>query len=284
MFGITNCGGGGTTTSAWAYIGVTYPEGSTCTATNGTTTLNAQGTSGLYVFQIPQPSSTPETWTVSCTNGTKNKSTTVSITTQYQNAVVTLTYSRLPDGYQEAEYIESSGTQYIDLGYTEGLSLLQHELTFENLSNNTAVFGSTNSSYTNVILGRTSANSPWAISYYYISTLVTGNCVKGDKVSVVVNNVNSEIVEDGVTLATITGSGGSARLTMFGTYANSGQISFASCRIYEYKQTNLYTNTVNYNLVPCYRISDSVAGMYDLANNTFLTNAGTGTFTVGPDV
>lgn len=37
-------------------------------------------------------------------------------------------------------------------------------------------------------------------------------------------------------------------------------------------------------LIPCYRISDSVAGLYDMQNNQFYTNAGTGTFSVGNDI
>ena len=38
------------------------------------------------------------------------------------------------------------------------------------------------------------------------------------------------------------------------------------------------------NLVPCYRIRDNVAGMYDTENGVFYTNKGTGTFTVGSNV
>lgn len=37
------------------------------------------------------------------------------------------------------------------------------------------------------------------------------------------------------------------------------------------------------NLVPCYRRSDGVIGMYDVVRNIFLTNVGTGSFTKGPD-
>lgn len=37
-------------------------------------------------------------------------------------------------------------------------------------------------------------------------------------------------------------------------------------------------------LIPCFRKSDNVAGMYDLANNVFYTNVGTGSFIVGPNV
>ena len=38
------------------------------------------------------------------------------------------------------------------------------------------------------------------------------------------------------------------------------------------------------NMIPCYRIADNIAGMYDTVNNVFYTNQGTGTFIVGPDV
>ncbi len=38
------------------------------------------------------------------------------------------------------------------------------------------------------------------------------------------------------------------------------------------------------DLVPCYRKSDGVIGMYDRARALFLTNAGSGTFTKGADV
>lgn len=39
-----------------------------------------------------------------------------------------------------------------------------------------------------------------------------------------------------------------------------------------------------FDLIPCYRKSDKVAGMYDLVSNTFFTNQGTGEFIVGGDV
>ena len=35
------------------------------------------------------------------------------------------------------------------------------------------------------------------------------------------------------------------------------------------------------DLVPCYRKSDNVIGMFDLVNNVFYTNAGSGTFLKG---
>lgn len=82
---ISGGGGGG---DAYAVISVTYPAGSTCTCTKGSTTLRAVGTSGLYNFLVPESGS----WTVSCTNGTDSDSKTVSITAQYEIVDVELSY------------------------------------------------------------------------------------------------------------------------------------------------------------------------------------------------
>lgn len=82
--------GGG---EVYAAISVTYPAGSTCTATNGTITLTTADTSGQVVFGIPEPSSTPETWTVSCTDGTDTDSTTVDIEDYGQSEYVILRYA-----------------------------------------------------------------------------------------------------------------------------------------------------------------------------------------------
>lgn len=74
----------------FAVIGVTYPEGSTCTCTDGTKTLTAKGTSGRAIFNIPYAG----TWTVTCTNGDDTTSQAVSITAEGQNESVALSFDR----------------------------------------------------------------------------------------------------------------------------------------------------------------------------------------------
>ena len=72
-----------------ATINITYPAGSTCTATDGTTTLTAPNTSGVWTCVVPNAGN----WTVTATNGTQTKSSTVSITTYGQSASVSLGYT-----------------------------------------------------------------------------------------------------------------------------------------------------------------------------------------------
>ena len=84
--------GGGGTGKLFAAIGVTYPAGSTCTATNGSKTLKADDTSGLFLFAIPEPKTLPETWVITATDGTRTKSQSVSITAKGQIENVELSY------------------------------------------------------------------------------------------------------------------------------------------------------------------------------------------------
>lgn len=97
-------GGSGT---PFAVIGVTYPEGSTCTCSDGTKTLTAKGTSGRSIFNIPYAA----TWTVTATNGEKNRSKPVSITAKGQVETVTVSYELLlyKDGN---EYVTITTTTY----------------------------------------------------------------------------------------------------------------------------------------------------------------------------
>ncbi len=71
-----------------ATIGVTYPDGSTCTCSDGTTTQTAPDTTGSYTFTVPNAGE----WTVTATDGNKTKDATVDITTDGQSKSVTLSY------------------------------------------------------------------------------------------------------------------------------------------------------------------------------------------------
>lgn len=96
-------GNGGGGVKLFAVISVTYPAGSVCTCAKGTKTYKAKNTSGLALFAVPETGE----WTVSCTDGDKTKSASVSITTEGQAASVTLTYKLylLQNGVQKTEFI-----------------------------------------------------------------------------------------------------------------------------------------------------------------------------------
>lgn len=72
-----------------ATINVTYPSGSTCTATDGTTTLTAPDTSGTWACVVPNVG----TWTVAATDGNDSTNKSVSITADGQTENVVLSYT-----------------------------------------------------------------------------------------------------------------------------------------------------------------------------------------------
>lgn len=103
-----------------ATINITYPAGSTCTCSDGKTTLSAPDTSGTWVCTVPNAGK----WTVSSTDGDKSKSADVVITTDGQTESVTLlyitylfkdgeTYDSLTGGWQGTVNAEKQALQLI---------------------------------------------------------------------------------------------------------------------------------------------------------------------------
>lgn len=72
-----------------ATINVTYPEGATCTATDGITTLTAPDTTGTWVCVVPNAGD----WTISCTENSSTATDSVSITTAGETYSITLSYT-----------------------------------------------------------------------------------------------------------------------------------------------------------------------------------------------
>ena len=72
-----------------ATINITYPAGSTCTCTDGVTTLTAPDTSGTWACIVPNAG----TWTVTSTSGAETDSKAVTITTDGQSTSVELSYA-----------------------------------------------------------------------------------------------------------------------------------------------------------------------------------------------
>ena len=69
---------------------------------------------------------------------------------------------------------------------------------------------------------------------------------------------------------------------IFGLNYNGTVQYFTKCKLYSMK---LYEDSIIVrDFIPCYRKSDGEIGLYDLVNNVFYTNKGTGTFLKGENV
>lgn len=87
-----------------ATIAVTYPAGSTCTCSNGVTTLTAPDTSGSCTFVVTGVG----TWTVYCTDGTNEAATDVEIENDGQASTAKL-------GYYEANFADNDWATIIEM-------------------------------------------------------------------------------------------------------------------------------------------------------------------------
>lgn len=117
-----------------ASIAVTYPAGSTCTATDGSTTLNAPDTTGTWVCVVPNAG----TWTVSCTDGTQTASNTVTLTTLGQSASVKLEYSLVVYSSTTGQHLPFVVTRGPTGSASTSLTFPDGSLSF--YTNNAAVF------------------------------------------------------------------------------------------------------------------------------------------------
>lgn len=190
----------------------------------------------------------------------------------YNNDVV-WEKKRLPVEYQEVEYIESTGTQYIDTNYTP---VQGDDLEFKNVTINTfkgALFSAGTGRYQLILLG---FEGDWYYKYFQggivppisSSTITNGN-IKVLNGNLYINNV----------LKAKADYGGAVNTTL-NIFQRANNTSNLIGKIGEIIISN--NGIIKRDFIPCYRKSDNVAGLYDLVNNVFYTNQGTGNFIVGP--
>ena len=187
----------------------------------------------------------------------------------------------LPNTYQRVYYIQSSGTQYIDTGVTLNEDIfceLDFSLT-ETTSSETDIFGADVSPYP--VVGTLNSKFRFRVTSAFLSDTIS---VDTDRHKLFWSS--TKITLDGLTL--VSGSAGAYSTAysayLFAANTSSGANYFSKVRIYSCRIHNKDTGKVIRNFLPCYRKSDGVIGMYDLINDIFYTNSGSGTFIKGDDL
>jgi len=202
--------------------------------------------------------------------------------------------AQLPPEYQQVEYIESTGTQYIDTGYVNSSDnnpyKIEIDFKFESLSNDGFVFGTarnTGNQYS-FIFGYNLSDNAWIFSRLGSSGSGIRFGTPDTSRHTIKYVFNEGLYFDGVLESTTveqasTSISSNKNIGLFarirGTTPNAySNIRMYSCKFYESE------NILVRDFVPCYRKSDNVAGLYDVVNNEFYTNSGTGNFVVGADI
>ena len=188
----------------------------------------------------------------------------------------------LPSGYTRLEYIEGTGTQYIDTGY------FPCELTRVV----TAVTPTSGNSTNGVFGGRTDNNvstfSLWCVNGVFRTDFDTNRQHVTTDVKVE-TGVRVEVDKDrgttklGSKTFKQTGMGFRAANSMhvFAVNPDSSRPRYFHGRIETF---SIYeSGLLEHELIPARRASDGAVGMYDTVDGVFLANSGTGAFKAGPE-
>lgn len=190
-----------------------------------------------------------------------------------------LIFAVVPDGYTQVDFIQTTGTQYINTNISPASNTkLVARFASTNITKiNNYMFGSAYTETANVCYV---ANDTSLLLARYGSTSTYSAAVADLNAHTITLSAEG-ITYDNTQLTTNTTSFSSSYLMYIGA-TNIGNVAhFGNVKIYEFK---VYTGTtLTANFIPCKNAS-GVAGMYNLVNDQFYENAGTGSFIAGPEV
>lgn len=194
----------------------------------------------------------------------------------------------LPAAYQQVEYIESSGTQAIvtdrwlkqdteiycefmyvgtGLGYLSTFGCASPSCGFSNSGDtHTTVYCSFGSAVDKTVAVLTN----YFYNVFHTVLINSTDCTFDSTYSVSYSG-------------TVSTENPASKIALFARSGADGvlaRFSSRKIRAFEIREGGVLVT----NLIPCYRKSDDVIGMYDTVTDTFYTNAGTGVFTKGGNV
>lgn len=183
--------------------------------------------------------------------------------------------SRLPEGYAEVQYIQSTGAQYVDTGFKP------------NQDSRVLIKLSTSETGSHTVFG---ADLGWADDGFALGVGFTHYGKETGTISGLNNgsphkvDFNKNIISmDGKPVLTMGNLTFSVphNLALFANNRAGGiqektTMVLYYCRIYD-------GNTIIRDYIPCKNAAGAV-GLYDLIGQKFYGNAGTGSFTAGPEV
>ena len=188
----------------------------------------------------------------------------------------------LPDGYTQLEYLESTGTQYIDTG------VIPNQDTSVELDGSIdgygIFFGVRTAALVDISTIQGTSTGYWAMGY---NTSADAFGIKDSNRHVWFKNKNLQYMDGALknnyTYANFTAMG-NAYLFAYNNNGAVGYVINGTVRIYSCKIWATADSMLVRHLIPAKRNSDSVVGMYDIMNDVFLTNQGTGEFVYGSEI
>lgn len=186
--------------------------------------------------------------------------------------------SKLPEGYTELPYIESTGTQYIDTGFKPNQNTRVVCKAICKVDGSTNWLFAARESASSKTFGFAASTSDCYIVFYNTGSVKLNSNLNSDGIiEVDCNKGVTTLTANGLT-GSVTGASGTFasdyNLVLFGGNTKDtvtcGSVTIYSCQIYD-------NETLVRDFVPCTNESGEV-GLYDLVNKVFYGNAGSGVF------
>ena len=215
------------------------------------------------------------------TDPVANRAITLEQARRYVNSLNT-SKQVLPDGYTQLEYLESSGSQYIDIGFGfQGSDDV--EIDFQMTQAPTSaegIFGGRDTGSARGYMLYAEARTDGFVFLYNNKYITNLNNDWYDRHVFKKNGTN--IYFDGVANSqTVSASFTQTQHAfLFAWHTEGNQPNRSKTKIFSFIMTR--SGSKYCELIPAKRDSDGVLGMYDIVRDTFLTNAGTGSFIAGP--
>ena len=168
----------------------------------------------------------------------------------------------LPAGYTQLEYIEATGAQYINTGVT-GNARWEFDIQF-NPNGNRQLMGYSGNSY--MYWGARNA------TYYEVEHAEISGVTVGGRHTIVHDFDNKILTIQNVQQAIGTSNAANGTYTLFGL----GASYFCYAKLWRCKCVQ--GGKLIRDFIPAMRNTDNVIGLYDVVNNVFYANAGSGYF------
>ena len=186
--------------------------------------------------------------------------------------------SGLPEGYTAVEYIQSSGTQYIDTGrkLTQDSDITVDFMIVGKINRSAGMFGSRQSAYEkNLAMFQTTSPNVFAVDFskypkyrFSMDSSLERTKIRANKTGVWVNDILKTSWSDIADFETPTNG------LIFDVGNNNWAGNKVVMRLYGYTDGSVQ------HLVPCLD-ADGVPCLYDLISKTAFYNQGIGSFTWG---
>ena len=187
--------------------------------------------------------------------------------------------SKLPEGYTQLEYIESTGTQYIDANINANTNTkVEEKFKTQNvIDDNGFLFGSRISIWSNSFgvfysgeyIGRFSSNTNYGSRKIFKKNEIIELSLSKD--GFIINGINKSV--NGTVNSPY-------NIYIFGINTSGSIEKRSSYQLISFK---IYENEIIVrNYIPT-KNSNNVVGLYDIVNNIFYTNSGTGEFISGSE-